>query len=89
MTQTPRPDRKFIDVRVGTRVAMRRRECGLSSADTASHLGLAEAELIDRESGKVRFAPAEIMKLATLLDILPGWFFEGLGVTVRDAPFDP
>ena len=54
----------------------------------AAELRLSEAGFIDREAGKVRFEPAEIVTLATVQEILPGWFFESLGVTVKDMPFD-
>jgi transcriptional regulator with XRE-family HTH domain len=88
MTFEARSGAKFIDVRVGTRVAMRRVEQGVTLPNAAKALGLATAELTARERGKVRFEPSELMKLATLLDVLPGYFFEGLEIAKRDTPFD-
>ena len=88
MAQEALPTPKYIDVRVGTRVALRRRECKMTQSALATALGITEPELRAKESGKDRFAPAELLSLAKALDTRPGWFFESLGTTVKDTPFE-
>ena len=84
MTTEMRPTRHLIDARIGVRVASRRAELKLSKAEVARSLGIAEGELSHRESGAHSFLPVEIVQLAVLLNVNPGWFFEGIGVNSTD-----
>ena len=82
-----RSSRRFTDVRIGSRVAGRRRDCNMTSAELAAALGLTETELTEREVGKCSFLASEIAHLATLFGVLPSWFFDNLELDASDEPF--
>lgn len=88
MALTTQPGRRLIDARIGSRVAVRRRELKMPPSEVATAIGLTETELTSREVGSASFKPSEIVQLATVLGVTPGWFFENLGTNASDCPFD-
>jgi transcriptional regulator with XRE-family HTH domain len=68
----------LVDVLVGKNVILKRIELDLSQAHLANELGLTVDEYLEYESGARRFGAERIAKLARLMNVSPGYFFEGL-----------
>lgn len=72
---------KFANVDViksiGRRAAMRRAELGASVAAVAKQMGWSRQQLYKIEMGEVRITADRLLQLAGILEVPPGWFFEG------------
>lgn len=63
---------------IGSRVAARRVELGLSRDVVATTIRGTVEDLEDAEAGRSNFTAAEIYELCGVLRVAPSWFFEGL-----------
>lgn len=73
-----------IDVHVGRRVRLRRRELGVSQQRLAEGLGLTFQQVQKYERGANRISASKLYEIGRLLSVPIGWFFEGL-----DDPASP
>ena len=80
MGRTPNP----VDVSVGDNVRLQRMRLGLGRSLLAERLGIPLVEYQDCELGVRRFGAERLLKLARLMDINPGCFFEALSVDRRE-----
>jgi len=67
-----------IDVHVGRRVRLRRRELGVSQAWLADRLGLTFQQIQKYERGGNRISASKLYAIAKLLEVPITHFFEGL-----------
>lgn len=67
-----------IDQHLGERLALARKQCGLSVEDIANRIDLPVDRLTGFELGTVRIPALCIARLARALDVTPGWLFAGL-----------
>jgi transcriptional regulator with XRE-family HTH domain len=74
-----------VDAQVGNNVRAKRIKLGLSQDDVANQLGIVLREYQEYESGRRRFGPERLLKLARLFGVGPEEFFERVpGATRRD-----
>jgi transcriptional regulator with XRE-family HTH domain len=74
MIDAPNP----VDVHVGRRVRLRRRELGVSQAWLADRLGLTFQQIQKYERGANRISASKLYAIAKLLEVPITYFFEGL-----------
>jgi transcriptional regulator with XRE-family HTH domain len=67
-----------IDVHVGQRVRLRRRELKFSQEVLADTLGLTFQQVQKYESGANRISASKLFEIARTLKVPVGWFFDGL-----------
>ena len=67
-----------VDVHVGRRVRLRRRELGVSQAWLADRLGLTFQQIQKYERGANRISASKLYAIAKLLEAPITYFFEGL-----------
>lgn len=67
-----------VDVHVGRRVRLRRRELGASQAWLADRLGLTFQQIQKYERGANRISASKLYAIAKLLEVPITYFFEGL-----------
>jgi transcriptional regulator with XRE-family HTH domain len=67
-----------IDVYVGRRVRLRRRELKFSQEVLADTLGLTFQQVQKYESGANRISASKLFEIARTLKVPVGWFFDGL-----------
>lgn len=81
-------DRKAsaVDFHVGAQIRIRRLTLGLNQAELAKQLGVTFQQIYKYERGESRIAAGRLFELACVLDVEPGWFFEGLAGAKGDAP---
>ena len=72
-----------VDLQVGKNVRAKRTELGLSQDHVANQLGLSLPEYQEYESGRRRFGPERLLRLARLFGVSPEEFFEGLPGATR------
>jgi transcriptional regulator with XRE-family HTH domain len=73
-----------IDVHVGRRVRLRRKELGISQERLAEGLGLTFQQVQKYERGANRVSASKLYEMARVLRVSIGYFFEGL-----DDPASP
>jgi transcriptional regulator with XRE-family HTH domain len=71
--KSPRP----IDAHVGSRTRMRRLALGLSQTALARRIGVSFQAVQKYESGGIRISASRLYDVARVLEVLPGFFFEG------------
>ena len=64
------------DLRVGARIRARRIALGVSSEKLARALGVSIQQVIAWELGVTRIGASWLRKIAEILDVSPGYFFE-------------
>ncbi|WP_279483390.1 helix-turn-helix transcriptional regulator [Aureimonas sp. SK2] len=75
-----------IEVHLGKRVLERRQELSWSQNGLAKELGISTPQLRKYEAGANRIGAETLYKLAILLDVEVGYFYEGLpGVEARGS----
>ena len=79
-SETPNP----IDVHVGQRVRLRRKQRGLSQGRLADALGLTFQQIQKYERGTNRVSASKLYGIAMVLGVPVGFFYEGL-----DDPSSP
>jgi transcriptional regulator with XRE-family HTH domain len=67
-----------IDVHVGGRVKLRRRQLGLSQAKLAERLGVTFQQVQKYERGANRICAGRLLEIAGILGVTVAYFFEGL-----------
>jgi transcriptional regulator with XRE-family HTH domain len=67
-----------LDVYVGHRLAFRRAIIEMDRAELARRVGLPLAVVESMESGARRIVVSELYRLAEILEVPIGWFYEGL-----------
>jgi len=67
-----------VDVHVGRRVRLRRKELGVSQGWLADRLGLTFQQVQKYERGTNRISASKLYEIATLLEVSITYFFEGL-----------
>ena len=67
-----------VDVHVGRRVRLRRRELGVSQAWLADRLGLTFQQVQKYERGSNRISASKLYQIASVLEVPITYFFEGL-----------
>lgn len=74
-----------IDVYVGRRVCERRQERALTLADVAQHLGVTFQAVQWYERGGHRIAASTLYRIAQILNVAPGYFFEGYSEPITET----
>lgn len=67
-----------VDVHVGNRLKLRRTMIGLSQDKLGQTIGLTFQQIQKYEKGANRIGASRLYQFATILDVPPAWFFEGL-----------
>ncbi|MSO75062.1 MAG: XRE family transcriptional regulator, partial [Alphaproteobacteria bacterium] len=73
MAQTPNP----IDIHVGKRLRQRRSLLDMSQEKLGESLGLTFQQVQKYERGTNRIGSSRLHRLASILDVSVGYFFEG------------
>jgi transcriptional regulator with XRE-family HTH domain len=84
MTATPSP----IDVHVGARVRLRRKQLRISQSALAEALGLTFQQVQKYERGANRISASKLYETATFLRTPLGFFFDGLGAPEEGGGVD-
>jgi transcriptional regulator with XRE-family HTH domain len=66
-----------IDTYVGGRMRLRRIQLGLSQGALAAKIGVSFQAVQKYESGDIRISASRLYDVAQVLDVSPGFFFEG------------
>lgn len=79
-----------IDLHVGARLRQRRTEVGISQEQLGKATGLTFQQIQKYERGINRVSASKLYHLGKILDVVPGFFFEGLaghlaGSVVREG----
>jgi transcriptional regulator with XRE-family HTH domain len=78
-----------IDIHVGRRMRARREMCGMPQKELAKQLGISFQQVQKYESGANRISASKLWQLCDVLDVVPGYFFEGLsGARARTGQGD-
>lgn len=80
-TDSENPNRMTIhpvDRHVGQRIRQRRKTCGVSQETLANGLSLTFQQVQKYERGANRVSASKLYAIAQVLNVQPGWFFEGL-----------
>ena len=67
-----------MDHHVGMRIRSRRQHVGITAASLAKELDVSRQTVDKWENGLVRISVGQLFEAASVLQINPGWFFEGL-----------
>jgi transcriptional regulator with XRE-family HTH domain len=66
-----------IDVYVGGRMRLRRSQLGLSQGALAAKIGVSFQAVQKYESGDIRISASRLYDVARILEVPPGFFFDG------------
>jgi transcriptional regulator with XRE-family HTH domain len=79
-----------IDAYVGGRMRLRRIQLGLSQGALASKIGVSFQAVQKYESGDIRISASRLYDVAQVLQVAPGFFFEGYpdGVVAQNLAQD-
>ena len=69
---------RAVDRHVGERVRMRRIMRNMTQVEMATELGITFQQLQKYEKGSNRIGASRLYHIAQIVDVLPGFFFEGL-----------
>jgi transcriptional regulator with XRE-family HTH domain len=83
--RTPNP----VDLHVGLRIRLRRKELGVSQEKLADAIGLTFQQIQKYERAANRVSASKLWEMARALDTTIGYFFEGLGDAALAAPGEP
>ncbi len=67
-----------VDIHVGRRMRQQREMRGLTQVDLARQLGLSFQQVQKYETGANRISSSRLWQVCDVLDVTPGYFFEGL-----------
>jgi transcriptional regulator with XRE-family HTH domain len=70
-----KPNPTEIDIEIGKRIRLRRRQLGISQTDLAEKLGLAFQQVQKYESGVNRVSAGRLPQIASALDVHVGYFY--------------
>lgn len=68
----------MADEHIGALIRVRRLMMGLSQQDLAKAIGVTYQQLHKYERGLNRISAGRLFDVAQVLDVEPGWFFEGM-----------
>ena len=80
------------DIYVGERLHARRVELGITQKALAKSVGVTFQQIQKYEKGTNRISASRLYQFAAILDVNPGWFFEGYASNTEpaaDAPETP
>jgi DNA-binding XRE family transcriptional regulator len=83
---TPPSTRSPINVRIGSRLQIRRVSCGISEKEFGDRLGIARDDLRLYESGEKRISANLLLQIAKLLEARLEYFFADDSKEGRQAP---
>ena len=72
---------KTVDLHVGARIRLRRRQLHMSQSDLSAALGLTFQQVQKYERGTNRVSASKLYDVAMTLGVGVSWFFEGLDET--------
>lgn len=75
----------YVDLHVGARLRLRRKNLRLSQAFVSEAVGLTFQQLQKYERGANRISASKLHALASVLSISADWFFEGLPDPATDS----
>lgn len=78
-----------IDRHVGARIRLRRLDLGVSQEQLGSRLGLTFQQVQKYERGLSRVGAGRLYRIARVLGVPVGWFFEGLPDPSLDSGLPP
>ena len=81
-----------VDIYVGERLDDRRLELGITQKALAKSVGVTFQQIQKYANGKNRISASRLYQFARILDVHPGWFFEGYAANPdppADAPEPP
>ena len=78
-----------VDHHVGSRVKLRRRLIGMSQERLADQIGVAFQQVQKYEKGTNRIGASRLMKIAEVLGVTPGYFFEQDGDSLGEGVSNP
>ncbi|WP_103335643.1 helix-turn-helix domain-containing protein [Pseudotabrizicola formosa] len=70
-----------VDTFVGRRIRQFRWVCGVTQAELAAHLSVLPSQISAYEAGTDRVPAAQLLQIATLLDLPVAAFFEGMAAS--------
>jgi transcriptional regulator with XRE-family HTH domain len=82
---SPKPKAGSVDLVVGARLRLRRQIVGMTQADLAAALNIAQQQLQKYEAGQNRISAVRLYEAAKLLQAPIAWFYEGLDDSKPDA----
>ncbi len=82
MKKTPNP----TDLHVGSRVRMRRILLGMSQEKLGEALDLTFQQVQKYEKGTNRIGASRLQQIAQILNVSPGFFFDGAPAVETDSP---
>lgn len=74
-----------VDLHVGLRIRLRRRELGISQEKLAESIGLTFQQVQKYERASNRVSASKLWEMAKALDVSIAYFFDGLGQPGRNA----
>ena len=77
-----------IDIRVGSRIRLRRKMLRMSQTDLARQIGVTFQQVQKYEKGSNRIGTSRLLQICAVLKIGPAWLFQGLSAA-RLAPKRP
>ena len=77
-----------VDVHVGNRLKLRRTMVGMSQDKLGQMVGLTFQQIQKYEKGANRIGASRLYQFATLLDVPPAYFFEGLEARLESRPLE-
>ena len=77
-----------LDLLLGRRVMMRRRELRISQSDLAQRLGIPLRDLRSHERGELRISVSRLAEIADTLDVSAASFFKGAAVVAPNDLLD-
>ena len=83
--RTPNP----VDLHVGLRIRLRRKELGVSQEKLADSIGLTFQQIQKYERAANRVSASKLWEMARALDTSIAYFFEGLGDAAINLPGAP
>ena len=67
-----------LELHLGSRLYVRRRQMGLTQRELAGMIGLTTQQIQKYEDGLVRISVARLWQLSQALDVSPAFFYDGL-----------
>ena len=72
-----------VDIHVGNRIRLRRKEIGQSQSALAEQYGVSWQQLQKVEKGANRVSASALFKIATAQGVTPAYYFEGLDASAN------
>ena len=76
-----------VDVYVGARLRLRRTMLGMSQSKLGDLLGVTFQQIQKYEKGSNRISASRLQQTARVLEVTPGYFFEGAPATSAEPSF--